>query len=247
MAATGDRYYRPALARIHHEGFGFHADACAPGILDLLAPIREREGLVVEVGCGSGLLTRHLTDAGHRVIATDASPAMLEIARAYAPDALEHRVLALPDDEMPEADAIVSTGHALSYLDNQASLEAALVACARALRPGGVLALDLEDLSTRDAQMKRPPNGWIGDDWAMVIERASDAPDHFARIQTIFVREDDGGYRREFERHDNVLIDVPAVVPPLLEAEGLDVEVGLSFGSETNMEGLMVVTATRRS
>ena len=62
---------------------------------------------------------------------------------------------------------------------------------------------------------------------------------------TTFVREDDGRYRREHERHDNVLIDVPGVVPPLLEAEGLDVEVGLSFGTETNMEGLMVVVATR--
>ena len=62
---------------------------------------------------------------------------------------------------------------------------------------------------------------------------------------TTFVREDDGRYRREHERHDNVLVDVPRVVPPLLEAEGLDVTVGPSFGEETNMEGLMVVIATR--
>ena len=154
-------------------------------------------------------------------------------------------MLALPDDPLPEADAIVSTGHALSYIDTQARLEAALVACARALRPGGVLALDLEDLSTRDAQMARPPAVWVGDDWAMFMERVSDGPTHFARSMTMFVQEDDGRYRREHERHDNVLIDVPGVVPPLLEAEGLDVEVGLSFGTETNMEGLMVVVATR--
>ena len=245
MGATDDTYYRAALAKIHHEGFGFHADACAPGILQHLAPIRERQGLVVEIGCGSGLLTRHLTEAGHRVIATDASPAMLDIARTYAPDALEHRVVALPDDPLPDADAIVSTGHALSYIDTQPRLEAALVACARALRPGGVLAVDLEDLSTRDAQMARPPAAWVGDDWAMFMERVSDSHTHFARVQTVFMREDDGRYRREHERHDNVLIDVPGVVPALLEAEGLDVSVGLSFGAETNMEGLMVVVASR--
>ena len=87
VAASDDPYYRAALAKVHHEGFGFHADACAPGILGHLAPIRERDGLVLEIGCGSGLLTKHLTDAGHRVIATDASPAMLDIARAYAPGA----------------------------------------------------------------------------------------------------------------------------------------------------------------
>ncbi len=119
MPAPDDPYYRAALAKIHHEGFGFHADACAPGILAHLAPIRDRGGLVLEVGCGSGLLTKHLTDAGHRVIATDASPAMLDIARSHAPDAIDHRVLALPDDPLPEVDAIVSTGHALSYIDTK--------------------------------------------------------------------------------------------------------------------------------
>ncbi|MET0901846.1 MAG: class I SAM-dependent methyltransferase [Acidimicrobiales bacterium] len=245
MTAGDDPYYRAALAKVHHEGFGFHADACAPGILRHLAPVRERDGLVLEIGCGSGLLTKHLTDAGHRVVATDASPAMLDIARSYAPGALEHRVVALPDDPLPDVDAIVSTGHALSYIDTQARLEAALVACARALLPGGVLALDLEDLSTREAQMARPPAAWVGDDWAMFMERVSDGPAHFARSMTTFMKEDDDRYRREHERHDNVLIDVRGVVPPLLEAEGLDVVVGLSFGDETNMEGLMVVLARR--
>lgn len=240
-----DCYYRPALARIHHEGFGFHADACAPGILALLDDVRRGEGLVVEVGCGTGLLTKHLTDAGHRVIATDASPAMLDLAREYAPDALEFGLLALPDDPVPECDALVSTGHALSYLPDRVTLEAALVACARALRPGGVIAIDLEDLTTRDAQMARPPTPWLGDDWALITERASDAPDHFARVMTTFMRRPDGAYDRGFERHDNVLVDVDGVVRPLLEAEGLTVDVGLSFGDETNMEGLMVVVAHR--
>ena len=80
-------YYKEDLALVHHLGFGFHADLCAPGILTLLDPIRERDGLVVELGCGSGLLTRHLVDAGLRVIATDASPAMLALAREHVPDA----------------------------------------------------------------------------------------------------------------------------------------------------------------
>ena len=69
-------YYRSDLALVHRRGFGFHADMCAPGILALLEPVRARGGLVLEVGCGSGLLTRYLVDAGHRVLATDASPAL---------------------------------------------------------------------------------------------------------------------------------------------------------------------------
>ena len=87
MALSENSYYRRDLALVHHRGFGFHAQACAPGILALLEPVRSREGIVLELGCGSGLLTRELTAAGHRVIATDASPAMLEMARSYGPAA----------------------------------------------------------------------------------------------------------------------------------------------------------------
>src|SRR5947207_10716404 len=111
-----DPYYRPDLALVHHLGFGFHADACAPGILKLLEPSRVRGGLVVELGCGSGLLTRHLIDAGHRVVATDASEAMLALARETVPDAEAVTQVVLPDDPIPAADAIVSVGHVLSYL-----------------------------------------------------------------------------------------------------------------------------------
>jgi SAM-dependent methyltransferase len=95
-------------------GSGSTATICAPGILELLGRVREQGGLVVELGCGSGLLTRYLVDVGHRVIATDASPAMLELARTYAGDVREIRELVLPDDPIPEADAIVSIGYVLS-------------------------------------------------------------------------------------------------------------------------------------
>jgi SAM-dependent methyltransferase len=80
-------YYGRDLARIHHEGFAFHAEAVAQGILALLEPVRERGGLILEIGCGSGRLTKHLVEGGHRVLATDASPAMVDRARDYVPRA----------------------------------------------------------------------------------------------------------------------------------------------------------------
>jgi hypothetical protein len=33
-------YYQRDLASIHDRGYGLHADRCALGILDLLAPVR---------------------------------------------------------------------------------------------------------------------------------------------------------------------------------------------------------------
>lgn len=224
-----DLYYRADLALVHHLGFGFHAERCAPGILDLLRPVRDRGGLVVELGCGSGLLTKPLVDAGHRVVATDASPAMLDLARAHAPGAEDVRRLVLPDDPIPAADAIVSIGHVLSYLPDEAAIDRALVAAARALRPGGILAVDLCDLAWGEARQDAPNHSQVTDDWAIVTRFPASPPDRFARDMTVFVRTDDGSWRRSDEHHDNVLIET-ARVPALLAEHGVDATVGDAFG-----------------
>src|SRR5580704_820732 len=172
--------YRRDLAAVHHRGFGFHAAACAPGILALLAPVRARRGLVLELGCGTGLLTKELVSAGHRVIATDASPAMLDVARDVLADrAQEVRQLTLPDDPLPEADAIVAVGHPLSYLPSADAIDEALVAMAGALRPGGLLAFDICDLDWGRARQGVPYHARSGDDWAIITTFSMPAPDIF--------------------------------------------------------------------
>jgi SAM-dependent methyltransferase len=237
-------YYRGDLALVHHLGFGFHADRCAPGILTLLDSVRERGGLVVELGCGTGLLTRHLVDAGHLVIATDASPAMLDLARETAPDAEDVRTLVLPDDPIPAADAIVSVGHALNYLPDEAAVDRALVAIAAALRPGGVLAIDLCDFEWGEARREAPGVGRAGDDWAIVTEFSVPAANRFVRDMAIFVRNDDGSWRRDDEHHENVLVDT-GLVPKLLAMHDVDAEVKTAFGSEELPAGLRAVIGRR--
>jgi SAM-dependent methyltransferase len=207
MDGIDDPYYRRDLALVHHRGYAFHADACAPEIAALLAPVRARDGLVVELGCGSGLLTRRLLDAGHRVLATDASPAMLELARQLTPDAEDVHLITLPDDPIPPADAVVGVGHALNYLPDEAAVDRALVAIAEALRPGGVLAIDLCDLEWAEARRDWSSQGRAGDDWAIITQYSVPSANRFVREMTTFVRNDDGSWRRDDERHDNVLID----------------------------------------
>jgi len=238
-------YYRRDLALVHHRGFGAHADACAPGILERLKPIRERGGLVVELGCGSGILTRHLIDAGHRVVATDASPAMLDLARAVAAGAEDIRLVALPDDKLPAADAIVSVGHVLNYLSDEPSIWRALFAIADALRPGGVLAIDLCDLEWAAARQDAPGFGQVEDDWAIVTQYAVPSPNHFVREITTFLRNEDGSWCRHDERHDNVLIDT-GLVPAFLQENEIEAAVEASFGEERLPVGLRAVVGHKR-
>jgi SAM-dependent methyltransferase len=239
----GRPYYQEDLALVHHRGFGFHADLCAPGILELLEPVRERDGSVLEIGCGSGLLTRFLTDAGHRVLATDASPAMLALAEQTAP-AAETRRLTLPDDPLPPADAVVGVGHALNYLPDLGSVERALAAICHALRPGGLLAIDLCDLEWARRRTDTRPHGWVADDWALVTEFSVPASDRFLRQMAVFLRNDDGTWRRSDERHDNVMVDT-ARVPALLAEHGVEAVVRASFAGEQLPPGLRAVVGRR--
>jgi SAM-dependent methyltransferase len=235
-------YYRHDLALVHARGFGQHADRCAPGILELLAPVKG--GLVVELGCGAGAMTRHLLAAGHRVIASDASPAMLGVARSALGREVDLRRITLPDDPLPAADAIVSVGHVISYLPDAAAVDRALVAMAGALRPGGVLAIDICDLAFGQIQPGTDSSGRVGPDWAVITQYTRPAPDRFARDITTFVPDGYGAWRRGSEHHENVLVDTSRI-PALLGGHGVAATVGYAFGAAELPPGLRAVTGTK--
>jgi len=235
-------YYQHDLALIHARGFGEYADHCAPGLLDLLAPVRD--GLVLELGCGAGAMTRHLLAAGHRVIATDASAAMVELARAALGADVDVRQLVLPDDPLPAADAIVSVGHMISYLPDAAAVDRALVAMAGALRPGGVLALDVCDLELGRIRAGELPVGRAGPDWAVIAEFSAPAPDRVVRDITTFVPDGAGAWRRGRERHEYVLVDT-SLIPVLLASCGVTATVTSAFGTAELPPGLRAVTGVR--
>ena len=235
-------YYQHDLALIHARGYGGYADYCAPDILDLLAPVRG--GLVLELGCGSGALTRHLLDAGFEVIATDAAPAMLELAWEALGGEVDLRRLRLPDDPLPAADAIVSVGHVISYLPDAAAIDRALVAMAVALRPGGVLAIDICDLVYGPIRATEGNVARTGPDWAIITEFTGLAPDKIVRDITTFVRDGHGSFRRGRERHENVLVDT-SVIPALLSSHEVEARVGTTFGVAHVPPGLRVVVGTK--
>jgi len=108
----------------------------------------------------------------------------------------------------------------LSYLPDSQSIERSLIAAAKALRPGGVLAIDLCDLEWAETRRNDPPSGRIGDDWAIITEYNVPAPDRFVRNITTFLRNKDDTWRRDDEQHDNVLVEVLRV-PHLLKPHGV--------------------------
>lgn len=234
--------YRRDLAYVHNQEFGLHASRLAADLVALLEPARG--GVVLEIGCGTGMLTKHLVAAGLDVIATDASPDMLDIARAEVPGAREYRVLTLPEDPIPPVDAIVGIGHPLSYFPDETQVHASLAAIADALPPGGLMAMDLFDLSWADEPPPAQPTGRLGDDYALITKFSRPTPTTVVRELTTFVRTEDGAYRRDHERHETVLV-ATAAVPDLLRRHGVEATVGTTFKDAELPQGLMAVVGRK--
>src|SRR5436190_22282849 len=94
-------YYGADQAAIHHERFGSLARAAPVLVHQRLRAEGLTDGLVVDLGSGSGIFARAMTDAGFDVIGVDISPDMVAIAREYAP-AATFSVGSVHDFELPD-------------------------------------------------------------------------------------------------------------------------------------------------
>ena len=103
-------------------------------------------GHILDLGCGSGDLSRHLAAAGLRVTGCDISANMLARAAASDPTASVELVRLAPDwQTLPFPTATFDAIVAASVLEYVSSPSEVLRECARVLRPGGVLLCTVPD------------------------------------------------------------------------------------------------------
>jgi len=158
------------------------------------------------------------------------------------------------DGALPTCDAVVSTGHVLNYLDTRAEVAHALGELARAVRPGGLLAIDLMTERFCKRPGLGPVHAKVRDDWAIVTRFSRPEPYRFDRAITVFRREgggleggglEGGGlWRRSDEHHRNVTFD-PDEALGILRNNGVDASLRASFGEEALPDGLVVLSGTR--
>jgi SAM-dependent methyltransferase len=105
-------------------------------------------GALVDLGCGSGELARHLAAAGYRVVGCDIAPRMLREAVAADSDGTVTWVRLDPRWRvLPFATASLDAVVAASVLEYVPDPSAALRECARVLRPGGTLLCTVPDVT----------------------------------------------------------------------------------------------------
>jgi SAM-dependent methyltransferase len=222
--------YSDDLAYVHDVGFSSYAVDAGPGLLEILRSRCVREGLVVDLGCGSGIWAARLLAEGYRVLGIDISPPMIRLARRNAPGA-EFRVASLLTCDLPPCDAVTSIGECLNYTFDPASgpkaMKAFLARVHTALRPGGVFVFDLAEPgqaapgSFRTGQV-------VKDEWAIFFT-VEERQRRLVRRMTTFRKRKENSWRRTDEVHIQQLYGASEVIPWLRET-GFRVRLVRSFG-----------------
>ncbi len=106
---------------------------------------------VVDLGCGTGLVTRELARRGYDVVAVDPSEQMLAAARSR-PDGDRVRWIHGDASLLPgaNADLAIMSGHVAQFFLTDDSWHAALGALHRAVKPAGHLAFESRNPDARE-------------------------------------------------------------------------------------------------
>jgi SAM-dependent methyltransferase len=194
--------YQEDLAYIHDVGFDFFARGVAPELLKIFHRHGIKKGLVIDLGCGSGIWAAELIRAGYEVLGVDQSEAMIRLARKKAPQAKFVRSSYL-DVQLPPCDAVTSLGECLCYLfDSKNGIKELTRLFSRvyeALRPGGLFVFDI----AQPGKIDRNPRirHFSGADWSVLLQAEEDPEKMIlTRRMTVF-RKVGSLYRRSEETH----------------------------------------------
>jgi len=103
----------------------------------LVPPARRRQALLVDLGCGAGLLGPHVTPKGYHHVGVDLTASALVQARDHGVTAIRGNVGAVP-----VADATADVVCAGEILEHVTDLNGTVAEACRVLRPGGTLVID---------------------------------------------------------------------------------------------------------
>ena len=225
------KYYRQDLAYVHDVGHADFALKSAPGILQTLHSNRIWDGLVVDLGCGTGIWAQQLKKAHYDVLGIDISESMIRIARKRVPDA-EFRVGSLFKADIPQCRAVTSLGECLNYMFDPNGGRQKLVQLFsriyKALTPGGVFIFDIAEPGQvpRDSVSRGFSQG---EDWLVAVEKREGQKRQILTRRITSLRKAGRYYSRDEEVHHQRLY-VSADIARQLRSVGFRVRRIRSYG-----------------
>lgn len=200
-------------------------------LIRILQKYGVRDGLVLELGCGTGKMTRLLAGAGYDMIGLDSSEEMLGIARERKTE--KERGEKDPDilylhQDMREFElygtvgAVVSVCDSMNYVTEEEELLAVFKLVNNYLDPGGIFLFDLNTLYKYREVLGEETICENREEGSFIWENYYDERERINEYDlTLFIKEEDGRYRKYEETHFQRGYDLETV-RKLIEKAGLE-------------------------
>lgn len=195
-------------------------------LIGLLKGYGIEDGLVADLGCGTGRITRLLSDAGYDMIGVDNAAEMLEIAREIQEDEERDDIWYLLQDMRElelsgEVNAMVSICDSMNYILEEEDLKEVFLRVKEYLQTGGIFIFDMNTLhkyrdmigETTIAE-NRDEGSFIWDNYFYEDEMVNEYE------LTLFIREENGLFRKYEETHYQRAYELDTV-KRLIEEAGL--------------------------
>ena len=236
--------YKDDLAYIHDTGFGDFAKTASPWLLQMLRANGINNGLVIDLGCGSGIWAAELSRAGYDVLGVDISQAMIDIAQKRVPRG-EFRKASLLRTSIPRCEAVTALGECFNYLFDETNsltqLRRVFDRVYAALNPGGLLIFDIAEPGRGKGVRQRHRSG---KDWAVLSEVDEDSNTDRLTLQIITFRKRDRSYIRAEEVHVLQLYRRSEVAKELRQA-GFRVRTLSGYGEQAMLTGCVAFMARK--
>ncbi len=175
-------------------------------LVGLLREFGVKDGLVLELGCGTGIMTELLAENGYDMIGVDSSEEMLAEALEKR-EKSGHDILYLQQD-MREFElfgtvrAVVSVCDSINYILEEKELVQVFSLVNNYLDPDGVFIFDMKTEHFYRDLAGDAVYGQNGEDVSLIWENCYYPEDRINEYSlAMFLREEDGRYRKEEEVH----------------------------------------------
>lgn len=207
-------------------------------IIQILSAYGIRNGLVLDLGCGTGSMTELLAGAGYDMIGVDASEEMLELAYEKRAES-GHDILYLLQD-MREFElygtvrAIVSVCDSLNYITEEEELLHVFRLVRNYLDPDGVFFFDMNTIYKYSEMLGETTIAENREEGSFIWENYYDPEEQLNQYDlTLYIRDEDDRYTRFEETHIQKAYALERVLE-LLQQAGMKAE--QIFDSDTGKE-----------
>lgn len=197
-------------------------------VIALLKDEKIEDGLVLDLGCGTGKMTRLLATAGYDMIGIDNSEDMLEIAREYQYEQMseesDSNILYLLQD-MREFElygtvrAVISICDSMNYILEEDDLLQVFKLVNNYLDPKGIFIFDMNTRYKYATLLGETTITESRDEGSFIWENYFDEEEDINQYDlTLFIREEDDLYRKYEETHFQRVYDMDTIKALLKEA-----------------------------